>query len=136
MVPAPNDEIETLWALVEGPDRYRVDNIPLLAFGLSLGDVVRATVVDGRPTFAAVLAPSGHSTYRLALRDGIDPDRYPELIGGLKNLGCGFERFTRRMMGVDIPPEADIYAVYALVEAGMAAGTWDFEEANVEHPLT
>lgn len=135
VVPAPNGEVETLWALVEGRDRYRVDNIPFLAFGLSLGDVVRAPVMDGRPAFAEVLERSGHSTYRLALRDGIDPDSLTELVGPLKAIGCALERFTRRMTGVDIPPTVDIYAAYELIEKGMAAGTWDFDEANVEHAL-
>jgi hypothetical protein len=135
VVTAPSGEVENLWAFAEGRDRYRLDNIPLLAFGLSLGDVVRAPLIDGRPAFAEVLERSGHSTYRLALGEGIDPDGFSELVSPLKTLGCTFERFTRRMMGVDIPPAVDIYAAYELIEKGMAAGTWDFDEANVEHAL-
>lgn len=135
VVTTPEGEVETLWATDEGRDRYRVDNIPLLAFGLSFGDIVRAPVTDGRPTFAEVVEPSGHSTYRLALRDGVDPERFSELTRPLRELGCGFERFTQRMLGVDIPPAVDIYAAYELIDRGMANGTWDFDEANVEHPL-
>jgi hypothetical protein len=132
----PDGDSETLWAFAKGDDRFQLDNIPFLAFGLSWGDLVLAPAVDGVPTFAEVLKPSGHSTYRLAFRDDLWIDECPASVAPLRDLGCTFERFTPRMMGVDIPPEVDIYAAYELLERGMAQGHWDFDEANVEHPLT
>jgi Domain of unknown function (DUF4265) len=127
---------ETLWAIAEGEDRYRLDNIPYVAFGLSWNDIVLAPQVDGLPTFSRIVAQSGHSTYRLALRDDVPADEFPDLVAGLKDLGCTFERFSPRMMGVDVPPSVDIYAVYELIERGMSDRHWEFDEVNVEHPLT
>jgi hypothetical protein len=127
---------ETLWAFVLGRDRYQLDNIPFLAFDLSLNDVVSAPVADDIPTFERVLERSGHSTYRLALQDGVDPATFPELVGALKDLGCRLERFTPRMIGVDVPPSVDIHAAYEVISSGMTAGNWHFDEVNVEHSLT
>ena len=135
-VVAEGGQSETMWAAHEGLNRYRLDNIPFVAFGLSLNDLVAAPKIEGVPTFERVLAGSGHSTYRLALKDGVDPKDFPELVSALKDLGCGLERFTPRIMGVDIPPQVDIHAAYELIAAGMSAGNWLFDEVNVEHPLT
>src|SRR5262245_1204640 len=126
---------ETVWATDEGQGRFRLDNIPFLVYGLSLNDVVSAQRVDGQLTLDRVIERSGHSTYRLALRDGIDPTDFPRLTEGLVTLGCGLERFTPRTIGVDVPPTVDIYAAYAAIAEGMASGLWLFDEVNVEHAL-
>lgn len=48
--------------------------------------------------------------------------RFEQAWAPLRAIGCTFERFTRRYLGVDVPPEADIYEVYRLLEAGMLVG--------------
>jgi hypothetical protein len=42
-----------------------LDNIPLVADGVSLADVVDATMDEGRLRFTHAVELSGHSTYRL-----------------------------------------------------------------------
>lgn len=36
-------------------------------------------------------------------------------------------------MSVDVPPPADMYAVYKALEEGESAGLWEFEEAHCGH---
>ena len=51
----------------------------------------------------------------------------------LEDLGCTFEEGT--VLAVDVPPSANIYDVYRLLDAGASAGAWDFEEGHCGHPL-
>jgi hypothetical protein len=134
--PVDGGATETLWAIDEGKGRYRLDNLPYLAFGLSLGDVVSVKRDHGQLVIDQVLARSGHSTYRLALQDALDPDAFVGLCAPLTALGCGLERFTPRMMGVDVPPAVDIGRAYALISGGMATGSWWFDEVHVGHGNT
>src|SRR4051794_37589642 len=81
---------ENLWAEVLGSDRFRIDNVPFYAYGVSLGDVVRADEIDGRLVFRDVVARSGHSTYRVLVKDraGADSAGFQSLWRGLGDLGC------------------------------------------------
>ena len=38
-------------------------------------------------------------------------------------------------LAVDVPPKADIYEVYSLLEAGEQNGVWEFDEGHCGHPL-
>jgi hypothetical protein len=53
----------------------------------------------------------------------------------LQNLGCTYEVGDRRLFAVDVPQDADIHHVYALLETGEADGIWDFEEGHCGHPV-
>jgi len=53
----------------------------------------------------------------------------------LAALGCSYEQATKRLMSVDIPPTANIYQAYALLEKGEHNQMWDFEEAHCGHPF-
>jgi uncharacterized protein DUF4265 len=53
----------------------------------------------------------------------------------LQALGCTYEQASSHLLLVDVPPHADIYAVYVLLEEGENAGVWDFEEGHCGHPL-
>jgi hypothetical protein len=45
------------------------------------------------------------------------------------------EYATKTIVGVDVPPEADIYAVYQILENAEAAGLLSFEEGHCGHKL-
>ena len=51
----------------------------------------------------------------------------------LGELGCTYERATRRYVAIDVPPHADIYAVYQVLEEGERACQWEFEEGHCGH---
>ena len=128
-------KIESLWAESVGHNRFRLRNQPALAWGLSFGDVVLGKIVGGRLFVDRVVERGGHSTYRLMLNEGVPWERFESSWAPLRSVGCNFERFTDRLVGVDVRPEADIAEAYRLLERGMSEGTWLFEEVHVGHSL-
>ena len=117
-----------------GPGMVRLDNIPLLVFGVSMSDVVNVKVADDAVWSAGVAERGGHSTYRVMLEDADDAttqERFRDIVV----LGCGYEQSTPRFIAIDVPPRVDVYEVYALLEAGLEAGIWTFEEGHCGHPL-
>jgi hypothetical protein len=130
---SPGDR-EILWASPLGVD-YILLNVPLLIFGVSYRDIVSARRdQDGILTFVRVERRGGHSTYRLMLTKSSE-GRFAAFWSPLERMGCRFEAVTPRFLAVDIPPRADIYAAYGLMEAGMTHGVWTFEEGHCGHPL-
>lgn len=126
---------ETVWASPEDGG-YALNNIPLLAFGVSNGDVVDVVVEqDGQLTFAGVRRRGGHSTYRVAFPADAAENERRIALEPLRSLGCGFERGPSRMVAVDVPPQVDIHAVYSVLERGMGEDRWTFEEGHCGHPL-
>jgi hypothetical protein len=130
-----HSEAETLWAAPLGDGLYRLRNVPILAYGFSEQDVVRTGEIDGRHVVMEVAKAGGHSTYRIFLPAAMDDPGFAQLFEPLGRLGCTYERANPRVIGIDVPPEADVYAVYAALEQGEAAKQWSFEEGHCGHPL-
>jgi hypothetical protein len=125
---------ERLWAEPLGKDRFRLRNSPFYAFDVSNEDIVLGEQSDGEMFFKNVVMRGGHSTYRLKLRvQDVRAPGFTRFWQPLERRGCSFEEGP--VVAVDVPPRADIYAVYGLLEAGESAGTWDFEEGHCGHPL-
>ncbi len=124
---------ESLWAEPVGEDLYCLRNVPFLAFGFSEQDVITAKQIDGVLTVTGVAARSGHSTYRLVLPEDTSEDQFLKDWVPLRKLGCTYERATRRFVAIDVPPGADIYAVYKALEEGEADRRWEFEEGHCGH---
>ena len=126
---------ESLWARPLGENRFRIKNVPFYAFGVSYDDVVEAPTIGNQNVMRAVVQRGGHSTYRIFVSNTASLKRFSEFWLPLERLGCTFERATERLFGIDVPPEADIYKVYDLLQAGEDASVWDFQEAHVGHAL-
>jgi hypothetical protein len=124
---------ERLWAESVGHGRYRLRNTPFFAFGISNGDVVFGKEDDGQIVFSGISIRGGHSSYRIKLPSTIDRNEFLRFWGPIEALGCTYEEGD--VVAVDVPPSADIYAVYRLLEDGASAGIWDFEEGHCAHPL-
>jgi Domain of unknown function (DUF4265) len=127
-------DAETLWARPLPGEKAELDNIPLLVFGVSLGDVVNVEEDDGWLVYRGVAERGGHSTYRVMLEEPGDPEtqeRFRELI----TRGCSYESLTPRFVAIDVPPATDIFTVYSLLERGMDDGLWTFEEGHCGHPV-
>lgn len=105
--------VEILWASSRGGNRYRLNNIPFFAYGLSFGDFVEAVPKkdDERPHFKRVLVKSGNRTVRIGSEDGRPVS--DGVLQQIVELGCGYERATASYICVNIPPEADFEAVTA-----------------------
>lgn len=133
-----NDDVygvETLWAAPLGDGRYRLRNVPFLAYGFSEDDVVNAAESGGRLIVADVAQRSGHSTYRIFLLQPTDEAAFAHLWKPLADLGCSYERANTRLIAVDVPPGTDVYAVYDALERGEQAKNWEFEEGHCGHRL-
>lgn len=126
---------ETLWAEPLHSGRYRLRNVPFLVFGFSEEDVITATENDGVLRVTGVAVRGGHSTYRLVLPEDTNEEKFLQEWIPLKELGCTYERATRRYVAIDVPPPADICAVYKALEEGEIAGRWEFEEGHCGHLL-
>lgn len=129
------ETVETLWA-EKVEDGYRLLNSPWYAKGISYLDVVEAAPDSGGLLqFSRKVGTAGHSTYRLLIESDAD---WPSHWEQLQSLGCTYEESRQngfRLLAVDVPPECNIYAAYALMEAGEEAGVWQFEEGDVNHPV-
>jgi hypothetical protein len=128
-------EPETLWAESLGEGLYRLCNVPFLAYGYNVDDLVNVTTSDGRLLVTAVARRGGHSTYRVILPDATDDEAFAPLWGPLEKLGYTYERANRRLIGIDVPPGSDVYTVYDVLEKGEQASRWEFEEGHCGHPL-
>ena len=128
-------DAENLWAEELGSGKFKIDNIPFYAYGIALGDIVLAGQVDGRLTFKEVIAHSGHSTYRILVKDdsGFESDPFKGLSQRLQELGCEYEVAKRRWIAIDVPPATDVFTVYKLLESGEEQDLWTFEEGHCGH---
>ena len=129
---------ETIWAEILGENRYRLLNIPLYVYGASFGDVVVAYETDEETSFPIVeevVERSGHSTYRILVFEGaVDNPTFNRFWEPIEAEGCAFEGQTgNKMLGVDVPPEANINLVFQLLQKGEDAEAWGFEEGNCVH---
>jgi hypothetical protein len=135
----PNDpssaEAEWVWADPEGNNTFVIRNIPTFATGLSYGDTVRARIEHDIPVFEEVVGRGGHSTYRIYSKSDRRSPEVMTVLQALATLRCDTEGATDKIVGVDVLPEADIYAVYKILEDAEEAGILEFEEGHCGHSL-
>lgn len=135
----PPAESEGLWAEHVGGDEYRIDNSPWFVRNLSNGDVVGARAgVDGVLWATDHRQRSGRLTVRVIPRKGgpMDGDLQPlvDLFAPYRVDAEGFGQF--RLVALDIPSDADLAAIKALLQRGEADGHWDYEEGCVNAEWT
>ncbi len=110
---------ESVWADKLGADTYRVQNIPFLAYNVSLHDVVWAPIDlgSGMPVFEKVLAKSGNRTFRLYLRWSIGLHWIARRkLRQIVDLGCDYVFANRKYAAVNAPAEVEVAAVEAVLE--------------------
>ena len=104
---------ESMWALPEGGDLYRLRNSPWYVYGVSYDDLVHAPIVDGRPTVERVVEHGGHFTLHARVDDIA---AVPFISARLNELGCDVEtdapnaRHTK-LMAIDVPSESALTPV-------------------------
>jgi len=124
---------ERMYAIRQNDGNYILDNSPFYAYEISWGDKFSAQFIDGALAFQSIIERSGHSTYRIRLPVGRNHDYFELNFVKLALLGCTYEGSSgspARLYSVDIPPNIDIAACYAELEAGEKSGIWSFEEAH------
>lgn len=116
--------IESLWAVAEDGG-YRIDDVPFFARGFAWGDVVAVERdPDGGRRCTKLVAPSGHSTIRLAIANAGDIQRVRQ---ELRLLGCDSELGFGRV-AVDVPPNVPYPRVREYLDARFAEKLLDYEE--------
>jgi Domain of unknown function (DUF4265) len=104
---------ETLWADPVGPDRYRLDNSPFWAYGLSWQDVIEAHPDEnGQLACTRVIEKAGHRTVRVIFSPGMDVDSSAKAVMDVVvQLGCTYEGRHPGYLAIDIPPGIDLMKV-------------------------
>lgn len=125
-----------MWARPVEGDVYKLDNVPLLVFGVALNDVLIATpsTTYQWPVFREVLERSGHSTYRILVPRDCDIQPAESAWKSLEVLGCGREKSSDYYWAVNVPPEADRAKVDKILGDGVSSHVWHVEDGYV-HPL-
>jgi hypothetical protein len=125
--------VETLWAYDLGENRYKLDNSPFYAYGVSWGDTVLAPHDDaeGHATFHSVLEKSGYRTVRVMfdppVRRGNESD---VTLKGLVKLGSEYERANAQYIVVSIPPNVDLAKVVEYLVERKA--TWEHADPTYD----
>ena len=109
-------EVETLWAFDLGAGRYRLDNLPWYAYGVSAADVIEAKADEnGQLHFVRVLEKSGNRTVRVILQidqlTGKMTFDSQRVLPAVEALGCSWEGASASFIAVNIPPTVDLAAV-------------------------
>ena len=107
-------EVETLWATHLGDDKYKLDNSPFYAYGVSWEDVVLAPFSEEEqlPTFLKVVAKSGNRTIRVIFDPPVeDGNQADQILKGLVGLGCDYEGANKKYLSVNIPPNINLESV-------------------------
>jgi hypothetical protein len=128
---------ETVWAEKISEGRCRLRNVPFFAKGVGCDDVVFVSNNDGSLSFDSVSMSAGHSTYRVIVDSDVSAEIFEEYWKSLESLGCSYESAEgkKKLIAVDVPPKADIYKVYSVLEKGESENVWSFEEGHCGHPL-
>jgi hypothetical protein len=129
---------ETLWASpIVGTEwrNFRIMNSPFFARGISYRDIVKASALDNDfiLDFKEVVERGGHSTYMILFKS--TEARVGSYWNMLEKSGCSYESTSiklsigqRSLYSVDVPPSADIYEIYEILERGERDAVWIFQE--------
>jgi len=139
-IPLPKDnaagaDTESVWAEPQGDGTYKIKNVPFYAKGTSCEDVVEAEPQNGNLVFKRVVRHSGHSTYRIYAKTDRRSSEVMNVLQALEKMHSDIEPATDKIVGVDVLPEADIYAVYQVLDDAERAGILEFQEGHCGHPL-
>lgn len=115
---------EGIWAKSLGDDLYQIDNIPFHAYGLNLGDIVKAVEPSSelKPQVIEVVKPGGHRTLRIIFEKNFTEEEQISYLNEIKAMGVGVER-NRIFLALDVPPEID----YQLI----CNHLWELQEDKV-----
>jgi len=129
----PNEDggadVETLWAYDLGSDKYKLDNLPYYAYGVSSDDIVLAPFDEdeGFPTFQQVVSKSGNRTIRIIFDLPMESgNKSGDLVARLVALGCDFEGANKKYIVVNIPHSVDLKEVAD--QLSLAEVIWEYAD--------
>jgi FAD binding domain/Domain of unknown function (DUF4265) len=111
----PPCPIEAVTALLVGPDRARLVDIPVYADGISAGDLVSVALDGAAYVGRDVLSRGRHTTARAA---ATDTDQLERLRTALVDAGANTRLAERPpTLAVDVPPEASLEHVLVVLDS-------------------
>jgi hypothetical protein len=114
-----------------------VDNVPFYVYGVSCGDAVIGILLDdGLYAFGGIEQKAGHSTYRVFQTKRATDRVFEAKWSEIEQMGCTRENGGEGFYAIDVPPDANIYGVYELLERGEEEGVWVFEEGDCGHAVS
>jgi hypothetical protein len=127
----PPDDYESLWALPNSKDYLEIDNIPFFVQGISCGDVVDVSNVNGELLFRSVVKKSRNSTLRLIC---FDLSKVAEIRSALSGLGCSSElSHIQGLIAVDVPKQCDYSTIKTYLDQKEIEDVLEYEEAALRH---
>lgn len=117
-------ETESVWAS-RVDSYYQVKNIPFFVMGVSFDDIVEAIGDEEELHADRIVKESGNSTIRIYLGS---VDRINTVRSQLKKFGCSFELGFKKILAVNIPPDANYLLLKTYLEKGEAMGEWEYDE--------
>ena len=119
----------SMWAKPLGEDLYEIRNVPLYAYGLNFGDIVRAIEPDPdkKPVVLELVRAGGHRTLRVSFTDSLSDAERPALMRSLNELKAYFERGNASLFAIDVEPDGDYEAVCDRLARWEAQGHLDYE---------
>lgn len=125
-------DAEWMWATPQGETKFRLENSPFHAYGISYLDVFFSDIVDDVIQFREISSKSGHRTIRIRLPHGTSHKDFEALWPPLSELGCTYEgsQVDRPLYALDLSPDVDLDAVTQLLQEFEGAGLIEYEEAD------
>jgi hypothetical protein len=126
-------DVETLWAYDLGSDKYKIDNMPYYAYGVSCDDVVLAPYDEDEqfPTFQKVVSKSGNRTIRIIFEVPMESgNESGDLVARLVHLGCAFEGANKKYIVITIPPKVDLNLIAD--QLNKAEVSWEYADPTLE----
>ncbi|MDR4891007.1 MULTISPECIES: DUF4265 domain-containing protein [unclassified Chryseobacterium] len=125
-------ETETLWCDIDG-DNFIVDNIPIIAKRISLGDTIKAEYDEDekRYYFDDFIAVSGNTTVRVYVDDEKDIEGARKWLSEHK---CESEvLLARNIIAINIPKEVEYKPIKEYLDKGEKNNIWTYEESCLMH---
>ncbi len=123
----PPVSVESVWAKATSSDNsFTLENTPFFIRNVTLGDTITATQEDGVHWFDSIVDKSKNSLLRAVF---FKPEQMPRIQDILVRLGCACEYLAaHKLMAINVPYQADLAAIQAILESEAENGFLDYEE--------
>jgi hypothetical protein len=111
--------VETLWAEPLPDGHYRIDNIPLEIFNISLGDIVTGSTRNDLLYFDELYQKSGNQTIRIRVAAGLNSPGGMNVRQVLDSVGACYEAYGDTLLSANVPSGVDVEEL--MIELAMLA---------------
>jgi hypothetical protein len=127
-----NDEVETLWATPQGNHRYKLDNSPFYAYGVSWEDIVEVEhAEDGMLEFTRCIEKSGNRTVRVIFESPFEHPESKSVLERISHIGCSFEGMAPYLISINVPADVDFAKVTAYLTS-LTNVKWEYADPTYE----